>query len=267
MGGLGSSTQTIDTSRELTATQESNALRDMGARWWYNYLPTAQDTVPENGAVFVPNFFKGSYVTAPNLAAAAAYPSRCILTSNEPYNPSPQANESVNTVLAYWHQLELTGCRLGAPSGGKGTGWDAWIAAFMAGTVPETGLPPRVDFMVMHEYQSIGNSAPVAAANVINNLRAVYALYGKPIWLTEFAKASFGSPNLWPTQAEEQAFLAALIPPLRTLTFVEKYASYPLTLSASQIIADPNEVNIMLANADGTLTVVGQTYRDYGAHP
>lgn len=260
---LGTTTQTIDYSRELTATQESNALRDLGASWWYNYLPTAQDTVPVNGAQFIPNFFKGSYVTAPNLAAAAAYPARTILTTNEPYNLSPQAQESVATVLAYWHQLELTGCRLGSPSGGVGTGWDAWIAAFMAGTVPETGQPPRVDFMVIHEYQSKALPTATAVANIVANVKSVYALYGRPIWIAETAQ---GAPLAWPhgTTSVEVNFLGALIPALRGIPYVERVAPYMLTLSASEIAADPDSVNVEMANSDGTLTVVGLAAAEAG---
>lgn len=63
---------------------------------------------------------------------------------------------------------------------------------------------PKVDFMAIHWYGGTN------AKSFLAHIDSVYAKYGKPIWVTEFASADWtgGNPGGYPIE-EVKAFIKA----------------------------------------------------------
>ena len=169
-----------------------------------------------------------------------------LLGFNEP-DHGEQANMSVGEALALWPRLEATGLRLGSPVPAYSEG--KWINEFMAGAHDK-----RVDFMTFHWY-----GLPIAD-DFLGALDSMYTRFGKPIWITEFACADWEaeSQNRKPSYTVDDVsrFMAAVIPRLESLDYVEKYA----WMSVDQ---DPSEDSSVLFNRNGTLTPLGVQYSRY----
>lgn len=110
----------------------------------------------------------------------------------------------------------------------------------------------RVDFVAVHSYGGLNVDA------LMNQLEAVHQLFGRPIWMTEFAvgdwEARTRAENRY--QPEQIAkFVEQLLPRLDRCDFVERYAWFP---------ANPDNHALgpsALFNDDGSLTPVGRAYR------
>lgn len=250
----------------MSPTLEASAISALGCSWFHNYNPTTNITPPA-GAEYVPAFFNLAAVTAPNLAAATAAASQYILTFNEPDGNPPAGSAMTPTqALAVWHQFELTGKKLGAPATLNQTN-GSWITQFMTGIVPETGLPPRVDFQVLHKYMAPGVGTATQRDSLLAYVNNVFAAWGQRIWVTEANVISFtgATPDLWTygTQAEWIALLAQLRNYLSASGKVDRFCPYPLTILASLAAQAPNYLNIILCDrATAALTPCGIAYRD-----
>ena len=237
------------------------AITNLGFQsWYYNWNISNHVAIP-NGSVFVPMVWKGADVTTANLNTAKTY-GNTLLTFNEPDNGG-QSNMTYSQALSYWPTLQATGMRLGSPavsSGQDPSKASGWLWNFMQGAKANNY---RVDFICLHYYMGESNTSdPVGTANkVIANIKAVYALYGKPIWITEFA-LTYDSNS---TPAQEYSFMQTLIPQLESLTYVEKYCwwtSWWGTGGASWSLTDGNaNVNALgtLYNSFGSTTGNGIT--------
>lgn len=105
-----------------------------------------------------------------------------LLGFNEPDN-ARQANMSVQQALDLWPQLEATGARLRSPATTDPLG--GWMQSFMQGAA-ERG--ERVDFVAIHYY---ADSLDVGRMQW--TLERVHALYGKPVWVTEWAPVDWSN--------------------------------------------------------------------------
>jgi len=260
--------QASQSSRELTSAQEVSAIAALGVNWYHNYNPTTDNSNPTSN-MHVPAFFDTSYLTAPNIAAAIASPSSAILTFNEPDNlPPGGSNISVATALANWHQFETMGKRIGAPPTAQSNANGTWIVNFMGGTVPETGLPPQVDFMTVHKYLAPGASLASKLSTLGTYLAAIYAAWKRPLWLTEVSIITFttSDPATWVfgTQQEYIDLFSALPWWLaQNHPYVERFCPYPLAETPAVMAMNAGFANIVLAdNSTGALTAVGTAYRD-----
>ena len=204
------------------------ALTDVRASWYYNWAagPTAN---AGTSASFVPMIWGSGSVTAANLSRAKAA-GTTILGFNEP-DHSEQANLSPTAALDLWPQLQATGRRLGSPavaSGGADPG--GWLDQFMTGA-RQRGY--RVDFITVHWYGSDFSSA--AVEQLQGYLKAVHDRYHLPIWLTEFALIKFtGSGSVYPTAAQQVAFIQGAAKMLNSLSYVERYAWFALPTGKDQ---------------------------------
>jgi hypothetical protein len=169
-----------------------------------------------------------------------------LLGFNEP-DQAKQGNMTVEEVLALWPKLMETGLRLGSPSCVHPD--KDWMKAFMKG-VEERQL--RVDFVAAHSY-----GGPNADA-LMKRLTTVHEMFGRPIWITEFAVGDWQAK----TRAENRhrpeqivEFVRNVLHQLDACKYVERYAWFP---------AKPDSASLgpcALFNDDGTLTPVGQAYR------
>jgi hypothetical protein len=174
-----------------------------------------------------------------------------LLGFNEPDNKK-QSNMSVEDVIALWPKLMAVGLPLGSPATVNPRG--AWMKVFMK-KIDSLGY--RVDFITVHSYGGINVN------NFINKLKDVHNLYGRPIWITEFAVADWKAKTLSENKysnKEVLQFMKDVLPRLDSLSFVERYAwfSAKSTSSATGTSA--------LFNPDGSLTELGKFYADYQLH-
>jgi hypothetical protein len=265
---------------QLTPAETIAVAGALNVKWWYSYLPTTSFEIP--GAQFVPNIFDSTYLTAPNLAAAASRGGP-ILTFNEPDQPAPQANLTPAAVLSVWHQFELArasvpGVRLGAPAvstaanvNGTGHPWpgagSSWLWDFMNGTVPETGNPPIVDFIPVHIYPANVNNASACGSAVFTYVVGTFGLYRKPLWVTEYDAIDFagGAPAVWNYPANSAQAVANLTAMINTgmmpAYYVERSSPYPTVWSAFMPPGASGDVHsVELCDLTGTLRALGTAY-------
>lgn len=218
-----------------------------GASWFYSWGAKP----PENlsaGIDFVPMVWKANSAASVREAGAAVRKqgAKVLLGFNEPDQKS-QADMTVEQALELWPALMESGLRLGSPACVHPD--NKWMREFMKGVL-ERHL--RVDFVAVHSYGGLNVDA------LMNQLEAVHQLFGRPIWMTEFAvgdwEARTRAENRY--QPEQIAkFVEQLLPRLDRCDFVERYAWFP---------ANPDNHALgpsALFNDDGSLTPVGRAYR------
>ena len=172
---------------------------------------------------------------------------RYLLAFNEPDNRT-QSNMTVRRALRHWPKLESTGMVLGSPACVHPD--DRWMQAFMRGAVRQHY---RVNFVCVHWY------GPPSAASFLGMLRRTYAIYHRPIWITEFAVADWGAgrkrPNRYPP-AVVARFMRIVLPVLNELKYIQCYAWYPYGSHGRYSALGTSA----LFDAKGDLTPLGRIY-------
>ena len=201
----------------------SRSLKASGACWYYDWAAESSGITKPGGVEFVPMIWGPRSVTTATLAQAKAR-GRTLLGFNEP-DLAAQSNMSSAQALALWPKLMATGMRLGSPAvAANGATAGGWLDRFMRGAAARHY---RVDFITLHWYGSDFDT-PRAVAQLREYVRAVYARYHKPIWLTEYALIRFGATSTYPSQARQAAFLKASATMLARQRGVERYAWFAL---------------------------------------
>jgi Glycosyl hydrolase catalytic core len=195
-------------------------LKGSGASWCYNWGVAAVGTAMKN-IEFVPMIWDEKHVNPKDLATVKRS-GKVLLTFNEP-DMKNQANMTVEEALNLWPQLQATGIRLGSPAPSREAALaGGWLDRFMQG-IKAKGH--RVDFVCVHHYSANYEAPKAAAAELRDYLSRVHELYGKPIWLTEFALANWKTPA---TSEQQRAYIKAAVPMLEKLPFVERYAWFAM---------------------------------------
>ena len=217
-------------------------------RWFYSWGGDEPAALPR-GVEFVPMDW-GYYGNKDDnlvhwLAKVKAQPNtHALLGFNEP-DGKDQANLTVDKALEGWPYLVQTGLTLGSPAAVHADG--DWMQAFMARAAQKKY---RVDFVTVHWYGGAD------AAGFLGHLARVHALYGRPLWITEFAPADWsGKRGISPKQSAD--FLRVVLPALDKLDYVQRYAWYSATPDDAALGASA------LFNKDGTLTDLGRLYASY----
>ncbi|YCM44694.1 glycosyl hydrolase [Verrucomicrobiaceae bacterium 227] len=164
-----------------------------------------------------------------------------LLGFNEPER-AKQGNLSVKDAVKHWRKLqeiaEAKNSRLGSPAPSSDQGGMRWLEAFMKEAKRER---LKVDFIAVHYYRS---RDPDDLENFIDEVAKTYRL---PIWLTEF--------NGWSGPRDEhEDFLKKALKFLERERKVERYAYF------EPGAGKPHS----LLNKDGSLTKMGEMYRDAG---
>lgn len=173
----------------------------------------------------------------------------CVLGYNEP-DATAQANLTTNQAIADWPTMMQWGLRAGAPassdSGLNGQGIQ-WTINFMT---LATNLGYRVDFVPVHWYKC-GQSP----AQLISYLNQVYAIFKRPMWVTEWNDgASWCTPLPADYNAEATA-LTNFVTALENSPIVERYSIYSYWSGTAG-------TNLQLAtgSGNGVLTPAGAAY-------
>jgi hypothetical protein len=170
-----------------------------------------------------------------------------ILGFNEPDTPH-QDGITVEKALDLWPMYMETGLRIGSPACVHPD--NEWMKAFMAG-VEERKL--RVDFVCIHSY---GGPNPEA---FLGRLEKIHDLYKRPLWITEFAVGDWSAKAPGDNKHEPKTvlrFMDKVLPKLDRLDFLERYAWFSANADS------PPLGTSALFNTDGTLTELGEHYRD-----
>lgn len=227
-------------------------LEKLEVSWHYNWAAKLPGAAPD-GVDFVPMIwgywgnsagFKGTMRRLHGDRQAGR--EQHLLGFNEP-DKKNQANISVDRALKAWPYLQWTGLRLGSPATVNPE--NEWMKTFMR-KAEAKGY--RIDFVTVHWYGGPN------ADSLISRLKRVHQLYGKPIWITEFAVADWTAKNRADNKFSErqvQQFMKEVLPRLDELDFVERYAWFS---------GGPNHAALgpsSLWNKDGTLTPLGKLYK------
>lgn len=182
------------------------------------------------------------------------YKATHVLAFNEPDDCNGQSGQynnmcDVNTALNVYENLMKTGLRLVSPACRQGAVFD-WLNSFNALAVQND---IRIDVIAVHWYDwsmNPENSPNEDPDNIFNRFKTyldnVYALYGLPIWITEF------NGNKYRTQEVNRQFMELAIPYLESLDYIERYSWFePVTGTADFYDASMN------------LTPIGEFYKNY----
>jgi Glycosyl hydrolase catalytic core len=148
-----------------------------------------------------------------------------------------------------WPVIEATGAtRLGSPSTTTLNAF-TWLPQFLAGN---STYKPKVDFICIH-WHALG------ALDFLNFVDDTWAIFKKPIWITEFTVADWTATSQKPSKLTEQYaidFLKVVLPALELRSYVQRYAYY-------SDIANPALAFSSLWFKNKTLTAVGRAYAGY----
>lgn len=229
-------------------------VKKLKVSWHYNWAATLPKPAPE-GVDFVPmiwGYWGNSEGFKRNIRRLhqdkLAGREDTLLGFNEP-DKKNQANMPVARALKAWPYLEWTGLRLGSPATVNPT--NEWMQTFMREAKKRNY---RVDFVTVHWYGGAN------ADSLISRLKQVHKMYGKPIWITEFAVADWNAKSRAQNKFSEKQvlrFMKEVLPRLDQLEFVERYAWFS---------GGPNNKNLgpsALWKSDGSLTELGKYYSSH----
>lgn len=259
-----------DTSPVITIPEERNPKKGLGVTtgkpywktkvknlnvsWHYSWGNTLPMQEPE-GVEFVPMIWganRNAVKFQENIDRVIALKTngvaKYLLGFNEP-DGIEQSNITVERAVENWPKLEALDLPLGSPAPVNTE--NEWMTSFMS-EAKTNNL--RIDFVCMHWYGGLNVDSFLA------KIEKTYELYGKPIWITEFAPADWNatSPeNSKHTKAEILSFMKEVLPQLDKLSYVHRYAWYSAKITSGPL------GNAALYDDQGNLTTLGKYYRDY----
>ena len=189
------------------------------------------------------------------------YKATHVLGFNEPDDCFGQSGQyynlcDVSTAVGVYENLMKTGLRLVSPACRQGAVF-TWLNSFNQEAIQND---IRIDVIAVHWYdwgdnpQDSPNENPNTIFNSFKNyLNAVYALYGLPIWITEF------NGNKYRSIETNRQFMELAVPYLEGLDFVERYAWFePHNVDVSD---DPG--NAEFFDNAMNLTDIGTFYKNH----
>ncbi|PWD98915.1 glycosyl hydrolase [Marinilabilia rubra] len=231
-------------------TSWSYNVSDLKVHWHYSWGSDLLDLEPDN-IDFVPMIW-GKGIDEERIAELQALKEegkiRYLLGFNEP-DKQNQANMTVDEAIEQWPSLEEVGVPLGSPAPVNPTG--DWMQEFMQ-RADENGL--RVDFVCVHWYGGVNPDG------LLNKLEEVYDLYGKPIWITEFAPADWDATTPEENRhspEEVMSFMQTVLPKLEDLGYLQRYAWFSFNQDS------PQGTSSALFDEDGNLTALGEFYANF----
>lgn len=236
-------------------TKDGSGWRDkiqaLQANWFYSWSSSMPGDVPD-GIEFTPMTWgklgkKSDAMFAKLRQQRDESQISALMGFNEP-DKKNQSNITVNEALAMWPRLMELGLPLASP--GCVHPDNQWMKDFMKG-VQEREL--RVDFVCVHSYGGPN------ANGLMNRLSRIHKMYGRPIWITEFAVGDWAAKSAQKNKHRPKqiaTFMREILPMLERADFVERYAWYS---------AKPDNWALgtsALFDAQGRLTELGKIYRD-----
>lgn len=191
-------------------------LYDLGVSWFYGWGLEA--LAYPDGIEFVPMKWGGKFTgdTVNKIQTAKQYGiANYLLGFNEP-DGEDQANMTVQAAIDKWPDLMSFGLPLVSPACVHPD--NDWMQSFMT-EADNRGY--RIDYVAVHWYGG-GN-----ADGFMNKLQTTYNLYGRPLWITEFAVADWGADQNNPNHHSPDkiyTFMAEVLYRLEKTEYVKRYA-------------------------------------------
>jgi len=214
---------------------DSDLHRLFETHWYYTWGPKNR---PSSVCEFVP-MIKGERGLKQGHALEKMDDISYLLGFNEPEREK-QGNVSLEDAVDLWPEIEALAkkqnLRIGSPAPSSDKGGMEWFHSFMD-EAKRRDL--KVDFVAFHWYRSRD------ADKFEDQIKDLYREYKLPIWVTEF--------NGWSgSERENYTFLKEALRFLEKYSKVERYAYF-----------NPKpEKKHSLLNVDGSLTRMGELYRD-----
>lgn len=187
-----------------------------------------------------------------------------LLGFNESDNCNDQSGQYANlcqpdVAVAFFENIMSTGLRIGSPAP-RENGPTGWLRDF---NEIAKAKDVRFDFVAVHWYdwggnpQNTPNADPQAIFNRFKNyLNNVYAIYGLPIWITEF------NANLSRVNSVQAEFLKLALPYLEQLDYVERYAFFQPNPANGAKLGSANYFD-----SNGNITNIGLIYKNQISTP
>ncbi len=215
----------------------------MGASWCYNWGSNLPGGLPAS-VEFVPmqwGYYGGNNTDWLNSVKTATN-AKNFLAFNEP-DGADQANLSVADALTGYQYMAGLGMPIVSPACVHAD--DQWMQDFMAGA---NARGYRVDAVAIHWYGGNDVNGFLGYIDYIHNL------YGRDVWITEFAPADWsGNRGISPQQ--EADFMRAVLPALNSRPYVKRYAWYGAAGTGDAALGAA-----AFWNDDGSLTALGKLY-------
>lgn len=215
----------------------------MGASWCYTWGSNLPGGLPAS-VEFIPmqwGYYGGNNTDWLNSVKTATKAS-AFLAFNEP-DGADQANLSVADALTGYQYMANIGLPIVSPACVHAD--SQWMKDFMAGA---NARGYRVDAVAIHWYGGNDLNGFLGYIDYIHNL------YGRDIWITEFAPADWsGNRGISPQQ--EANFLRAVLPALNSRSYVKRYAWFGAAGTGDAPLGAA-----ALWNDDGSLTALGKLY-------
>lgn len=262
-------------------------LNKMNLSWYYNWKAEPFNSIVDEGVDHVPMIWgrnqddpngtvdENLYAYIKEQCALVPEDANYVLGYNEP-DLGAQANMTVVQAQEGWKDIEALGKRTVSPSISNPNGtYSAWLTPFLkGGDVYSNGVQVTVegvscDCVAIHTYIS-----QRSVSMVVNAVKSVYELYGKPVWVTEmgiFGSKAYGDKYDYSYQKPGEnektgAFIEEVCAELDKLDFVERYAWFPYNINSANEI-DSNDASGSTALFDyesGKLTDNGFLYASLG---
>ena len=229
--------------------------------WYYNWGFTAYNEKNFKNRSFdnmdyVPMIWGQGTVKEAAFENAKKNGYKYILGYNEP-DLANQANMSTEKVINRWQDFCNSGLKVGSPATATAPCWsDKWFKPFMEKISANSSLD--VDFIAVHCYWGTDLDSTKGALQFLQAIDQTYALYHKPIWITEFAvgeqhmKLSMADP----TCAENtRNFLKIVLEGLNARSYVERYSWFSFDTTDGT-----NGAAALWTNSTGVLTDLGNAY-------
>ncbi|MFG0254301.1 MAG: glycosyl hydrolase [Rhodopirellula sp. JB053] len=219
--------------------------------WFYTWGARQPKDTPE-GVQFIPmlwGWYGDQSIKALDKIKSASedVADKTLLGFNEPDGKS-QSNISVDKAIQVWPELMKTGLPLASPACVHADG--KWMQEFMS---KAQAKKLRIDFVCIHSY-----SGP-NAGNFLSKVQKIYRMYGRPLWITEFAIGDWSAKSVKENKHRPQKignFMRAVVPQLNRTPYVHRYAWFPASTTNRALGTSA------LFKPDGSLTGLGNLYRE-----
>lgn len=244
-------------------------INSLNPDWWYNWDQkrdfATKDTIT---AEFVPMLYSDSQVRldafAADIAALKAESPRtvtAILGPNEPDWVGSDGSVKMTPleVLNVWHHIQDNGYALRKGSPATVSTTRTWLYQFMDAqkgldqTKTSTARDFEVNFVAAHIYQQ------PHAGTWLSKVDALYAKFGKPVWVTETCVHDFDATDTVPnkySRDEVNQFIKDIWAGAQSRPWLERIAWH------TRDISDPVGTTGALFNSNGSLTSTGVVWRD-----
>lgn len=247
-GSLRSARREISKKGLAGAAPEASGLR---TSWYYDWgLNPSTKGIPAHDTTmrFVPMCWGWNAKSSASIAKIRPQHPPLLFGFNEP-DHTDQSNLTVEAALDAWPNLEGIAAELVSPSCAQPQ--SEWMQNFMAAA--EKGKL-QIDSIGFHHY---GSPEP---EDFIGLLERVHEMYGRPVWVTEFAAADWqakeGGPANRYTDDQMIHFMQSVCKYMEETAWVRGYAWYPWGKPGA---GGPLSVSAFFKE-DGSLTAVGQAY-------